>query len=410
MLNIRKFYCLWILSVLMGPVLQFNGLYLFHFIFVLLVSYLIVNGQLSISKPFLNFILAFTAFLILSFAWAPSWTNWLRSSALYFQAAFAAYTSYRLCVSSIKIAGPSVEQAALNVLNPVRLVTILNAACACWNILFFDLPIPYSDLGFNGNENNFYFVFVILLPILFVGAGLGLRLILLLMALLFLGEGSRGYFAGLCTLGACYIFVAAGRYRKFVLPTTVLLLMFTMSSLDDFFRSYRETLRIFSVIDSYDVAIEYFFEKKPITVTDSTTLRAHMYLYGLDKWSEHFILGLGPGGISSLLLESSYFSQFEKPRVAFHFFFLEVLIDVGILVFLILSISFFRILQRLFRMYKSNPKDMDGKVALALFVSLVASIPASISPSSIIFNLSFWFLLGLSFAWVKLDRNISREQ
>lgn len=142
-----------------------------------------------------------------------------------------------------------------------------------------------------------------------------------------------------------------------------------------------------------------------IKAEDSTSVRAAMYLYGVKELFASHGLGLGTAGVGSQLAsETSLFGE-DKDIFSFHNFFLEMLVDIGVIPFVIIMLAYLKLA---FSLIKKSRYKIDKKLsymAKACGLSLLTIIPASIAPSSIIYVFTFWMVIGFSIATYFVIKN-----
>ena len=159
---------------------------------------------------------------------------------------------------------------------------------------------------------------------------------------------------------------------------------------------------MFAVVDELIRGIDYISGKSSDSQMDSTGERAYIYSIGIQKFKETYGIGMGWSGIESYLL------NFFGKHTAFHNFFLMILVDLGVIGFLVVILFYFYIIKNLFLGLKKY-KGMDlGRIYEAFLLGIILSIFSSITPSGIIYLLPYWFFVGaaafMAFNWKKLDK------
>lgn len=74
-----------------------------------------------------------------------------------------------------------------------------------------------------------------------------------------------------------------------------------------------------------------------------------MYLYGLEELVKNYGLGLGIAGVGSKLASHTELFDTDKTIFSFHNFFLEMLVDFGLIPFLILIYGYFNLVRDLLK-------------------------------------------------------------
>lgn len=253
--------------------------------------------------------------------------------------------------------------------------------------------------GFSYNENTFGFMVVLSVPfflfykILLVRIG-GLILVSWLLILI----GSKALFVGLmAALLVMPFFMKNGIARSFAISGILLAvgLILVLPELVEF--KSHEVRRMYSVFEQLQRGLE-LMRSGEFESVDSTSIRAQIYSFGIAELMRTYWLGLGFGGVEARLIENGFAIQ------TFHFFVLQLLIDLGVFVFGFLVSLYALLILRLRRIAKHSQEQMIGYLARATGVALIAVFPASIAPSAIHYNLTFYVLIGLALGVVKVAR------
>lgn len=383
-----------------GYVISVGKLYAFH---VVMAAYWvsILLGFSYINKKVLQGMLVpflFLGFMCLSLLWTPNIKN-----GLYF-------IFYFIC-------GYTLIFAIANYATDINRLSFIFKVLAIFFVLnffigllettgYFRLPVsPYYGIsytppsGFNSNLNNFGFVFISVFPFLFLYPKKIIRYLGLALAVWFtLKLESKGFFLGLFFF---FVFYLTSRLKKkrawlWLLPIIPVVFIFgAIYSLSN--DDLKLNNRAFSAFEQIERSLD-LVRSNNVKATDSTSTRTLMYLKGLEELHKTNGLGVGAAGIGTkLALETNYFDA-DKDIFSFHNFFLEMLVDIGIVPFLI---TFSAYLYLAFQLLKIGRKSTFKKLnyfSQASAFSLLAIIPASISPSSIIYVFTFWIVIGFSLA------------
>ena len=246
--------------------------------------------------------------------------------------------------------------------------------------------------GFNGNPNNFGFVYAIGLPFLFF-YNRSMKFISIFLLIWFnLYIQSKGLF--LATL-IFLIFLIFFEYKKNI---KTLIVFFPLLIIYFFyFNNFDLTnYRFFNLFDSVMVGWEQIRLGQNLDPKNSTDFRSYIYGLGLYNLMNHPWFGLGIGGIQSILINLNFDIQ------SFHFYFLEVLVDYGIIFYILFIFYYFNIVRKLLFIARNGPYEL-ANYAKSSALSLIILPFASISPSSIVYILSAWIVLGFSIAIIKLS-------
>lgn len=398
-INLEKMLVgLLIISAVLGYVVSYQKLYLFHVIAV--IYYLAVFlGLIKLSKRALKSISLFFIIFIyaaISLIWAPNVIN-----GVY-------YLFYLACGLTILIAITNYAQ------DREKLYFVFKVAGSMLLINFFigllettgyfRLPVsPYAlsgtfsnaipgfsrPSGFNYNLNNFGFVFAITFPFLFLYPKKIISILSLFLLVWFTYKlQSKGFFLGILVFFAAYFVIEIK--RKSILSIlffgglfSIIVSTVYLEEITSLFQG-----RIFALFGQISLGID-LISSGDVIPGSSTYTRAYNYWFGLKTLFESYGLGVGIAGISSIL-------EAEGNKItSFHFFFLEVLVDLGVAIFILIGTFYLRLIFRLIRISKEKTIDkMLTYISKSAAYSLVIILPASISPSSVVYTLYVWVLLG----------------
>ncbi|WP_338993772.1 O-antigen ligase family protein [Fusobacterium animalis] len=125
-------------------------------------------------------------------------------------------------------------------------------------------------------------------------------------------------------------------------------------------------------------------------VTDSVGVRKAIILNLIDELKKINVFLFGIGGGNSIIIHmirnntSGIFSN--------HSFFLEILVEYGIFIFLVLSFFYISLIMKNYKNYKENKNTING----AVFISLIGFAIGLNSISTVIYFFSFWIILGIA--------------
>lgn len=118
----------------------------------------------------------------------------------------------------------------------------------------------------------------------------------------------------------------------------------------------------------------------------------------------HF-LGVGAGQSPNIQIEQK---SFGNHVTSLHNFWMEILVEGGILIFLMVAMGYGYLTLKLYRIY--SQKTDYSMIALCAFLSLIGFALAGISCSSVIYLFPMWILLGLSIAIIHLHESTSTSR
>jgi len=412
-----------IITAIFGYVLGFHSIYLFHLFALAWIFRSVSQSLLGISivvyqKKLLKPILIFVIYTFVSIIWHPDFIIW------------AKYQFYLLCGL---IALLAVYQSANNI-NELNLVFKLIVIYLGINFFvgllesfnIMRLPMsrysPYANYfgvegldvgsfdeerliavgkkptGFNFNPNNFGFVVMLALPfILFWKKKIQAFIGIILAIWLLISIGSKSLFLAFIFMIASLPFYYRLSYKKimliFFIPVVLLLILF----LPKFFLIENSGLsRMYSSFDVIQQGVKLILSGQ-IVGNDSTSFRALNYLFGIQELIKSHGLGLGFGGIQARLIEENFKIQ------AFHFFFLQMLVDLGVIYFTLFMIFYMKLIYKLNKFSKNNTNKQLSYYMKSASLSLFVAIPASVAPSGIHYLLTFYILIGFSLLLLKIN-------
>ena len=404
-----------VVSCLIGYALSFYSVYLFHIIVLFFLIYgIFISGKVNLrTVRVLKPVIIFLLFSALTLIWTRNFEVGLRNF-FYIVCGFFAVIFVVLSTNN--------KYRLRKIYNILILVSVVNFGIGfCESLGFFRLPIspfsPYAQYfgikasnlnefntfqlgsilskptGFNGNPNNFGFVFIILFPFLFF-YNKYLKFISLVLLIFFnYYVQSRGIFIATILFFVVYFLINFGKnFIYFLVLSLVSLILIPFLNYDF------DSLRIFSSFDSLSIGVDNILNEDINLYSNSTDVRSSIYTLGLVNLFQNPILGLGLGGIQSILI------SMNSPIQSFHFYFLEILIDYGIAFYLIFLSYYIFLISRIFKISKKVVDSDNKKIILAVFYSLIIMPLASITPSSIVYNLTAWIVVGLALSIIHLDK------
>lgn len=408
----KKISFLGLVAALIGYAVSYHQIYLFHLVMGFLFFYYIAIYQRvnSLSYLIVKPVLIFISFSAVSLIWAPNLEIGLRNIFYLFCGFFAVLFVANCSASSEEI---------FKITKLIIFISLINFLIGfCETLGLFRLPMsPYSPYasyfgyaqtdmndfysytvdtilkrptGFNGNPNNFGFVFAIILPFIFLYNKYMKFIALFLLVWFNIYIQSRGLFLSSILF---FVLLFLFDYKKNIkyLPVGILVLALALS----FFTFNLTEYRFSTTIDSITTGLEMMKSGGGDT-NSSTDIRSFIYSLGFSSLLKQPFLGLGVGGIQSLLASMDFEIQ------SFHFYFLEILIDYGVVFYFIFLFFYLRLIVRLVRIYRKSVDKNWRRISKSCAISLIIMPFASISPSSIVYILTAWVVLGLSLSLVKL--------
>jgi len=395
-------------SAVLGYVVSYEKLYLFHlasafYLFSLFTSVVKLSRRKLASMQLLFLFYIYSA---VSLVWSPDILNGLF---------FLFYFANGILIVFVIVNYAKTPEKLYFCFKTLSIFLILNFLVGFLETTgYFRLPVsPYFGKnhtwpsGFNSNLNNFGFVFIIIFPFFFLHRNKLVKLSALFLAIWFsYFLESKGYILSLSLLFCFFALTSLdGRsfFGIFLISIICVLgfMIFNFSFLEEVFSSVRQ----FPALAQVGVGLELMAEGN-IDTNDSTGTRAYFYLYGLREFFASYGLGLGIAGIGTILAENANTAAGGFSIISFHNFFLEMLIDFGFIPFFVMMYAYLWLIYKLYSDGRRSSNYMLGYFSKACGLSLLVALPASISPSSIIYVFTFWIVIGFSMAvyhLLKLD-------
>lgn len=406
---------LWVAgTAVIGPALSYSSIYLFHFVAFFWIAYVFINAiqgrKIVIKNSVLLYpLLLFVAYAVFSLFWHPDFLTWAR------------YQFYFLCGVLVILAVYQYSSSQLELDKLAKVIGIIFLINIFFGFLesleLMRLPSskysPYKSLlgygddegganfeneyllnkpsGFNFNYNTFGFIVLMFSPFLIFSKNKTIRYGgFILVIWLLISMGSKALFASFMLL-----FVGLSLYMKlsykylisvFVLMPIATLLFALPFFMDDI---TPEVNRMYSVFEQSALLLS-LISSGDIVANNSTTTRAFIYFTGITELINSYGLGLGFGGIESIV------------GASFHFFFLQLLVDFGVVAFSVFIYFYFKLIVKLRRISFSAINPNLTYYARAASLSLLVVIPASVAPSGVHYQLSFYVLIGFALAIIKV--------
>lgn len=405
----KSIIVLFLASAVIGGVLSFSKIYLFHVTLLIIVS-LTFLGVVKLRKSSLvatQYLLFLFIYICLSSLWSILFSNALL------------YIFYLFCGISISfvIVNYSCDIKNLNfVFKILAFFYILNI---CIGLLettgLFRLPSPYTieqlgstrPSGFDSNINNFGFVFLSIFPFIYLYPRKWSRLIGNILLIWFtIKLESKGFFISALLF---YVLLFLSKIEKkntwYTLFGVILLAIICFIGFKILFSDIQINLRILTTFEQIERGLQIIEQDGGGGDGDSTTIRALMYYYGIKELIASNGLGLGISSISTkIAINTNIWPDVNSNLVSFHNFFLEMMIDLGVLPFLITMFFYFKLIKVNLHIHKNTNCKRLAYYSQSCALSLLLILPASVAPSSIIYVFAFWIVIGFSISTMKIFR------
>jgi len=422
-LSLSKLFLFLLATAVMGPGIGYSKLYLFHVILVVfLVAWfaLQIIGRGSILyKPkstYLYFWYVFFGWYALSIIWSIEPLYTLRylfylvigiSLIVLINSYVNSRARYQEVFETLRVVFIlAIIIALLEAFTPFRLPTSPYSEYATFfgrkatDFLQFEsnvqVLIQSAPTAFWGNPNNLSVAMVMIAPFFLMSKKVKWRWVgLLSIVLIVMMAGSRGAFIALILGIVGYVYIKGFRY---ILPAVFLgfLLSIALIANIDKLKS-SEYPRVAELAWTGQVLYTYLFEQEESM--NSVGARQLLIQNGLDAlWKTN---GLGVGGGGSQAVQEKLGGVAGKLS-SMHNFWVEVLVDAGVLMFFIFMIWYARLLFELYRVYTLTRDSFFKYHAGSLFLTMMIFLIAAVSASSVIYLLPMWLMFAMAISVVNI--------
>lgn len=415
--RLQKTIHFFLFTAMIGPAISYSKLYLFHFALMYLVFlyllYINRNLKLNLQNQRTSYFTVLKIMILwyfLSIFWSINILYSFRYLGYLILGVSIVYFIFKWC-STIK--------RYKRVLNIIKIVFIIQLiVCLLEMFTSFRLPTsPYSPyaalLGKNASDLSEYSVktvsFISTMPTGFLGNPNNLAIVIVTgfsfflfckrtffvwltyisLFLIILYSGSRGAFIGL--LAGLFFFLLLTNRKKLVF-VVIIVSMFSsiiVANIDSLKNS--QFSRVADLANVGQTLVDYFTQKK--NTGGSISERRQLIKNGMDAlWKSN---GLGVGGGGSQAVQEAKGGEVAK-LASMHNFWIEILVDAGVVFFCIYAIWYICLFVQMVRIYRSSNdaylKKQAGSLAVALWIFAISCISAS----SVVYLLQMWILFGLS--------------
>jgi teichuronic acid biosynthesis protein TuaE len=134
--------------------------------------------------------------------------------------------------------------------------------------------------------------------------------------------------------------------------------------------------------------------------SESGVVRRQLMINGLTAFVES--KGLGVGGGASIAVQEKCLGYVGAKIKSMHNFWLEVLVEGGVVGFGLLMFLYVSLLVKLFKFWRKTTSSNIRYLTLSFFMALLFYLFAAISASTVVYFLPMWLLLGFSVALVNI--------
>ena len=425
-LNMDSTIIIMIISSVIGVAISYGDIYLYHICLLIMLFFLLLRiklsgYRLSMSKHTGNlhfFFLIIFLWYTLSVLWAPSLTYAFK------------YLFYLFCGSILSL-------SIIYFLNSIqKLDTLFKALTFIFIIELiiallesftsFQMPISrYSELasifgktpqanneysvaslffnsnpptGFHWDTNDLALAMLLILPFFIISDKnsikiIGITSILTIIAM----ASSRSVFIGLITIFLVYFFVIKKKVTTtFLVIGFALIVFFGILQLQT-----SENPRLNELANSFEIISLYLTGQ--IDVDNSIQWRFELARNGIDSLIKSKGLGVGAGGSVAI---QEQIGGVAGRFTSMHNFWIEILVEGGILFFIFFSTWYLIIMMNLYKIARNINNQLSNR-STALFLSMIGFVPAALAASSTIYFFPMWIMLGIGIGMINLNNSFN---
>ena len=427
-MSIDKLILACIGSAFVGVSISYADFYLFHF-FIIIVSIFGLyslkqnNYKLQINILYIKYVRTLYVIFfwyLLSLFWTPSLELGLKYIFYLFCGLFVCFA---IIVYSSKIekldkifyllATLIFFEITIAILESFTSFRMPISSYSAQAITFGKEPVNFSETstismlsnfqpptGFRWNTNDLAICMALSLPFFLCSKKFLVQFLgVLLVSTLVIMTSSRAVFLALILIYTLYIILIKKRLGTLVFVWFIsLILIFGIYQFRD-----SENPRINEVANSIEAAMLYLSGQ--VDVGGSLEWRTELIKNGLTAFYNTNFLGLGAGGT---VANQEIIGPVAQRFTSMHNFWIELLVEGGLFVGIIIVLWIFRIIYDLFKISKNDENKTIQYYSQSLFLSMFAFIPAAIAASSTIYFFPMWIMFGAAISVIFISKSIAQ--
>jgi len=412
-----------IVSAYLGVAISFSDFYLFHFVLSILGILWIYKLKRNEYKFDINILSKNYVFsLIVIFIWYSISLFWAPSIELGLK-----YIFYLFCGLAISISMISFSNSIRNLNKMFHLLSIFVFMEIMISLVesftSFRMPISsYSSIasffgkepislsvldniiyskirpptGFRWNTNNLAISMVIALPFFLCNKKTTIKFFgIFAITTIVVMSASRAVFLSLILIYSLYLFFIKKRIGTLGLIWFISIgILWGMNQLRD-----SDNLRINELANSMEALTLYLTGE--VDIGGSLQWRRELVDNGLKAFSKSYGLGLGAGGS---LANQELIGPVAGRFTSMHNFWVELLVEGGIFVAIIIFFWHISIIYKLFVISITTTNNSLKYYSQSLFLSVTAFVPAAIAASSTIYFFPMWVMFGFAISVILLSK------
>ena len=162
-----------------------------------------------------------------------------------------------------------------------------------------------------------------------------------------------------------------------------------------------ENPRLNELANSFEIISLYLTGQ--IDVDNSIQWRFELARNGIDSLIKSKGLGVGAGGSVAI---QEQIGGVAGRFTSMHNFWIEILVEGGILFFIFFSTWYLIIMMNLYKIARNINNQLSNR-STALFLSMIGFVPAALAASSTIYFFPMWIMLGIGIGMINLNNSFN---
>ncbi len=424
-ISIDKLIITLIASAFIGVAISYSNFYLFHFVLLILSIfwvYQIKKNEFRLNIDLLTKNHIFSLLVILF--WYVASLLWTPSIFLGLKYIFYIFCGIIIVLSIISFSSSIIKiDKVFNLLSTLIFIEIFIGLIESFTIFrmpissyssfapfFGKEPVNFSEFdnifffskirpptGFRWNTNDLAICMIISLPFFLCNKKTLVKVFgILSITAVVLMTASRAVFLAMLLIYFLYLFFIKKRIGTLSLILTVSIgIIWGMFQLSE-----SENPRINELANSLE-ALTLFLSGQ-LDVGGSIGWRRELMHNGLNAFYNSYGLGIGAGGS---VANQEIIGPVAGRFTSMHNFWIELLVEGGIIVGLTFSFWILSIIYKLFIISRTTKSYRLKYYSQSLFLSITAFFPAAIAASSTIYFLPMWIMFGFAISVILLSKN-----
>lgn len=258
----------------------------------------------------------------------------------------------------------------------------------------------FTPTGFQVNTNDYATLLTIYIPIILISFNknknylIDILLIGMYIYLLLMTNSRANQIAFIIGILTCFLLMNTRKKLKYVSIALISVIIIFMVNPDCFLEKFNQ--------------IEYNIKSDIGTNSDKT--RINLIKNGFLMLEDTYLLGVGAGNIEANMLDYSSYNYVGNIK-NMHNFWMEILVNYGIVIFIIFISWYYTVIRKLFMAYKDPNLNKYKRMTSLMIISMVMFVISSMSPSSIMSGVYIWIYFGYILTFINIyEKELIRNE